>query len=167
MNNQHKNLLQSMTPRPLPNKVEYDKQQKEIDPSKNRYFVRDQYGVERPLPPNFQPQTDDQIRYIVRARNITIIKKTATETKTFTPQAHVPLQAMIINSFEILHEQHEWITVGMIKKHLATLNINRNSDEILNELRNIYQKANSTANNVVCKYRKNMDGINEFKIKTD
>ena len=167
MNNQHKNLLQSMTPRPLPNKVEYDKQQKEIDPSKNRYFVKDQYGVERPLPPNFQPQTDDQIRYIVRARNITIIKKTATETKEFTPHAHVPLQAMIINSFEILHDQHDWITIDLIQQHLATLQINRTTDEILNELRTIYKKAQSNANDVIFKYRKNMEGDAEFQIKTD
>ena len=44
-------------------------------------------------------------------------------------------------TFEMLHQQHDWITVEMIQNHLATLQIDRTTDEILNELRNIYKKA--------------------------
>lgn len=101
----------------------------------------------------------------MRARNVTIIRKTATETKEFTPQSQINIQAAIINSFEILHEQHDWITVEVIQNHLATLQIDKTTNEILNEIRTIYQKAQSNTNCVECNYRENTDGVNEFQIK--
>ena len=131
---------------------------------KIEYIVRDQYGIERPMP-HFQPQTDDQIRYIVRARNVTIIRKTATEKKEFTPQSQINLQAVILNTFEILHATNDWITIEMIQQHLATLQIHRNDDELLDALRSIYKAARNKANKIVCSYRTNMDGENEFQIK--
>ena len=85
MKNQHENLLNGMTPRPLPTQREYEEEQAELG-SKPRYFVVDQFGVERPLPQNFLPQNDAQIRYIVRARNVTIIRRRGNKVKTFTPQ---------------------------------------------------------------------------------
>ena len=166
MNKKHQNLLQELAPRPLPSKKEYDKEQKALDPNKPRYFVRDKYGVERLLSQNFNPKNEEQIKYIVRARNVTIIRKTETETKEFTPQSQINIQAAIINSFEILHSQHEWINVEMIRKHLATLQIDKTEDEILNELRTIYKKAQSNANSVECNYRESTDKVNEFQIKS-
>ena len=149
---------------PQNNKREKNKMQAGINPTHTQYFVRDQYGIERHFP-HFNPQTDDQIRYIVRARNITIIRKTPTETKEFTPQSHINLQAAIINSFEILHATHEWINIEMIRQHLATLQIDKNNDELLSEMRNIYKLAKTKANKVICQYRKTLDGETEFQIK--
>ena len=163
MNN--KKLLEALTPRPLPTKEQYDKEQKAIDPNKPKYFVRDKYGIERPLPPTFQPQNDEQIRYIVRARNITVLKKTSTGTKEFMPKSEIKLQPLIINSFEILHEQHDWIHVQQIKQHLSSLQIQTNNDEIINEIRCIYKKAKSKKNKIICNHRSNMDGKDEFQIK--
>lgn len=132
--------------------------------AKAKYTVRDQFGIERPLPPNFQPVTDDQIRYIVRARNVTIIRKIGNQTKEFMPQSHVPLQAMIINSSEILHQDHTWITVPQIQKHLVTLNIKKTETEITDAIREIYKKSQSEKNDYICNFRNNGNG-NEFQIK--
>ena len=165
MNNEHNKLLESLTPRPLPTKEQYDKEQAQIDPNKPKYYVRDKYGIERPLPPTFQPQNDEQIRYIVRARNITVIKKTASETKEFMPKSEIKLQPLIINSFEILHQQHAWIHVQQVRYHLLNLDMKITDDEILNEIRYIYKKAKTNKDKVICNHRSNMDGKDEFQIK--
>ena len=138
---------------------------KAIKTNKAQYTVRDQYGIERPLPPNFQPVNDDQIRYIVRVRNVSIIRRNGNETKTFTPASHIPLQAVIINAAEILHQTTDWITIEMIQNHLSTLNINRTETEITDAIRSIYKKAQSAKNDYICNFRKTIDGKNEFKIR--
>ena len=130
-----------------------------------KFLVRDQFGIERPLPPNFQPQNDNQIRYIVRSRNVAIIRKIGNKTKEFTPASHIPLQSVIINAAEILHQTTDWITIEIIQKHLSTLNINKTDDEITDAIREIYQKAKSDFNDYICDFRKTNDGETEFQIK--
>lgn len=164
MKNENKNLLNAMTPRPLPTQKQYEQEQAELG-GKPRYFVVDQFGVERQLPPNFLPANEEQIRYIVRARNITIIRKHGNSVKTFMPQSAINLQAVIINSLELLHQQHDWISIDMIQQHLDSLQIEKTDDEIQNELRSIYALAKTKKNKVECHHRTNLDGDNEFQIR--